>query len=259
MSDLHLECGPYSVIKTGDILVLAGDCFTARSADVFKNFLEETMALGFKAVFYVMGNHEGYGWTYEEATARLQSLDKWIPNFHFLNQNTFTIDGVRFVGCPLWSRPDTNAQIQARLYIRDYDAVRNWTIERHMEAHEVDRAWLAQNVNPKDVVITHWPPTKSGTDTRRFGETEFTNPLGSWFVNNMEEEIRRWKPGIWISGHTHHIWDRQIHGCRDVGNCRGYSRMNKSTGQRECEVKGFSPTRTIIYKVSDEVSNGGTN
>ena len=64
MSDLHLECGgPFSVVKHGDVLVLAGDCFTARTTARFQDFLYDVMALGFKAVFYVMGNHEGYGWT----------------------------------------------------------------------------------------------------------------------------------------------------------------------------------------------------
>lgn len=256
ISDLHLECGgPFVVEKNGDVLVLAGDCFTAQTTGRFQDFLADVMELGFKAVIYVLGNHEGYGWTYEEAIHFLRKLEARCSDFHFLHQSAVTVEGVRFIGCPLWSRPDTNAQIQARLYIRDYVAVRNWTLAKHMEAHEVDRAFLANNVQPQDVVVTHFPPTRNGTDVAKFG-TPANNPLGSWFVNNMDEEIRSWKPGMWISGHTHHIWDSMVHKCRDVGNCRGYSRINHSTGQPENEVKGFDPTKTITYKVYDEVVNG---
>jgi len=213
------------------------------------------MTLGFKAVIYVMGNHEGYGWTYDEAIHFLRKLEARCPEFHFLHQSAVTIDGVRFIGCPLWSRPNTNAQIQARLYVNDYRAVRGWTLEDHMEAHEIDRQWLADNILPKDVVVTHFPPTNNGTDEAKFGTPE-NNPLGSWFVNNMDEEIRIWEPGIWISGHTHHVWRKHVHGCIDVGNCRGYSQMNRSTGQPANEVKGFDPTKTIIHRVFDEDANG---
>ncbi len=257
MSDLHLECGGGFVVpKVGDVLVLAGDCFTGNTTARFKDFLSHTMALGFKAVFYVLGNHEGYGWSYEEAIDFLRNLDDGNPTFRFLHQSEVTVDGVRFIGCPLWSRPDTNAKIQARLYINDYRAVKLWTLAQHMVAHEVDRAWLAHNVQPQDVVVTHFPPTGNGTDENKFG-TLANNPLGSWFVNNMSEEIRRWKPGMWISGHTHHTWDEQVHGCRDVGNCRGYSKINHSTGQPMNECEGFDPTKTITYKVFNEVANGG--
>ncbi len=256
ISDLHLEGGvPFAVEKHGDVLVIAGDCFTAQTTGRFQDFLAGVMELGFKAVFYVLGNHEGYGWTYEEAIDFLRACDARCSDFHFLHQTAVTIDGVRFIGCPLWSRPDTNAQIQARLYINDYRAVKNWTLAHHMEAHEVDRAWLANNVQPQDVIVTHFPPTRNGTDVAKFG-TPANNPLGSWFVNNMDEEIRVWKPGMWISGHTHHVWAQHVFGCRDVGNCRGYSRIHRGTGQPVVECKDFDPTRTITYKVYDEVANG---
>ena len=255
MSDLHLECGgPFVVEKHGEVLVLAGDCFTARTTGRFQDFLADVMNLGFKAVFYVLGNHEGYGWTYEEAIDFLRKLDARCPEFHFLHQTEVTIDGFRFIGCPLWSRPDTNAQIQARLYINDYKAVRDWTLARHMTAHEHDRQWLANSVKPKDIVVTHFPPTSNGTDEERYPPQ--MNTLGPWFVNSMDEEIRVWEPGLWISGHTHHVWRNHVNGCIDVGNCRGYSRIHHGTGQPVNECAGFDPTKTIIYKVHDEVADG---
>ncbi len=260
ISDLHLECGGrFSVEKCGDVLVIAGDCFTARTVDRFQLFLEETMQLGFKAVFYVLGNHEGYGWTYEQAIDRLRQLDEWIPDFHFLHQTEVTIDGVRFIGCPLWSHPEINGAIQARLYIMDYKAVTNWTLDQHIRAHHEDKLWLAENVQKGDVIVTHFPPTSNGTDVAKYGSTMANNPLGSWFVNGMEEEIRIWQPSMWISGHTHHVWDEMVHGCRDVGNCRGYSNIHHGTGQPVNECPGFNATKTITHKVFDEVVNSSTN
>lgn len=255
LSDLHIEVCPFAVEKAGDVLVLAGDIFSGRSIDRWEDFIVRTMGLGFKAVIFVMGNHEGYGWSYEGAKQTLRYTENKYDGFHFLDRSTVTIDGVRFIGCPLWSNPSDEAIVQARMCINDYRAVTNWTIDDHIEEGERDREYLFNNIREGDVVVTHFPPTKIGIDQERFGG----DVLNDWFANNLENLVRLTGAGLWISGHTHHTWLGKEGRTLLVGNCRGYSRIHHSTGQEVREVKNFDPLKTINYRVyngADESSGG---
>ena len=247
VSDLHLECSQFYVEKNGDVLVLAGDIFTARSVERFKEFMERTMGLGFKAVLFVLGNHEGYGWSIPEAKDLLMEMDTKYADFWFLDRSGLIIDGQRFIGASLWSNPSQNAKIQARLYITEYRAIRGWTIDNHVDEHWKDLNYLTDVVREGDVVITHFPPTRNGIDQDRFGG----DVLSPWFANDMDGLIRELKPTLWISGHTHHIWDELVGVTRDVGNCRGYTRVHHATGEMISEVKLFDPTRAIKIEITD--------
>ncbi|KKN76103.1 hypothetical protein LCGC14_0372980 [marine sediment metagenome] len=255
MSDLHLECSDFVVEKNGDVLVLAGDIFTGHSAERFEIFLDRTMALGYQAVLFVLGNHEGYGWSISEAKEFLRTLEDEHDRFCFLDQDVVTIDGQRFVGATLWSNPAQNAHIQARLYINDYRSIRGWTIDDHVNAHWKDLNYLLKVIKEGDVVITHFPPTFNGVDRARFAG----DVLNSWFVNDMNLMIREMKPKLWISGHTHHVWDEMVGVTRDVGNCRGYTRADHGTGLMVGEVFTFNPTRAIKIEITDSRSIGAAS
>jgi len=248
MSDLHTEGCQFEVEKTGDVLVLAGDIFSGRGTPVFRQFMERTMGLGFRAVLFVLGNHEGYGWSFSQARDLLRGYEEEYESFHFLDRDIVVIDGVRFLGCPLWSDPSLDAILQARLYINDYSAIRGWTIEDHIIEHHRDVQWLSENIQKQDVVITHFPPTRHGIDQSRFAG----DILNSWFANDLSVLIRGWGAGLWISGHTHHEWYDSVGVTTLVGNCRGYVQIGHSAGQIITEVKDFHPTRRIQYKVHND-------
>jgi len=255
ISDLHLECSQFFVEKNGDVLVLAGDIFSGHSLERFEEFMERTMGLGFKAVLFVLGNHEGYGWSIPEAKSLLCKLDTEYADFWFLDRSGVTISGQRFIGASLWSGPGQNAAIHARLYINDYRAIHGWTIEDHVHEHWKDLAYLDSAMVKGDVVITHFPPTYNGVDVARFGG----DVLNSWFVNDLNHIMAQRSPKLWISGHTHHVWDEMVGVTRDVGNCRGYTRTHASTGQLTGEVKAFNPTRAIKIEVTNDSSEGATS
>lgn len=253
ISDLHLECSDFNVEKSGDVLVLAGDIFNASSVARFEAFIARTMDLGFKAVLFVLGNHEGYGWSIPEAKYLLLRLESEYADFRFLDRSDIVIDGQRFIGASLWSAPTTSANIHARLYINDYRAIRGWTIDDHVREHWKDRDFLITTIREDDVVITHFPPTSNGMDANRFGG----DVLNSWFVNSMDDVLLNTKPQLWISGHTHHVWDEMVGYTRDVGNCRGYTHVDyarKLIG----EVKAFEPTRAIKIETTYSGSTGAT-
>jgi len=211
------ECSDFFVEKNGDVLVLAGDIFNHGSQHRFEMFLDRTMALGFRAVLFVLGNHEGYGWSISEAKAFLQKMDTQYADFWFLDRSGIVIGDQRFIGASLWSYPDQHAKILAQNYINDYRVIKGWTIKDHMNEHTLDLQYLCDVIREGDVVITHFPPTNNGVAPRFVGD-----PLNRWFVNDLDIVIKKTKPQLWISGHTHHIWDEMVHDTRDTGNCRGY-------------------------------------
>ena len=255
ISDLHLECSDFLVEKNGDVLVLAGDIFSGQSVQRFENFMERTMGLGFDAVLYVLGNHEGYGWSIPEARNLLLDLQDDYANFWYLDRTGVVLNDQRFIGASLWSNPTQNANIQARLYINDYRSIRDWSIDDHIREHFKDLNYLTTAIRPGDVVITHFPPTYNGVDKARFDG----DVLNSWFTNKLEGLIKRLKPKLWISGHTHHVWDATVGETRDVGNCRGYTWNHHSAGQLTSEVKLFDPTRATTIEVTHYRPDGAAS
>ncbi len=248
ISDLHIECQQFFVEKKGDVLILAGDIFSGKSVVRFRDFMKRTLDLGFDAVLYVLGNHEGYGWSIGEAKDLLREYDSNDSTFWFLDRSGVVLNGQRFTGASLWSNPTQNAKIQARLYINDYRAIRNWNIDRHVDEHYRDLEYLEGEIAEGDVVITHFPPRYTGIDQARFGG----DTLNSWFTNNLDGLICEKKPALWVSGHTHHCWKSKIGSTMDVGNCRGYTYIHRGTGQAYSEVKAFDPLKTIRIGALDE-------
>lgn len=248
MSDLHIECNEFFVQKEGDVLVLAGDIFNGRSVGRFQEFMKRTLDLGFEAVLYVLGNHEGYFWSIPEAKEVLQEIDTNDPTFWFLDRSGIVIRDTTFIGASLWSNPGQNAALQARLYISDYKLINGWTIDDHVNEHFKDKEYLFDAGMEGNVVITHFPPRRTGIDRKRFGG----DVLNGWFTNDMDDLIREARPKLWISGHTHHCWQAHIGETMDVGNCRGYTFIHKGTGQLTSEVKSFDPKKTIRIGEPDE-------
>lgn len=251
ISDLHLECSDFVVEKNGDVLVLAGDIFNGHTTGRFETFLDRTMDLGFKAVLFVLGNHEGYGWSIPEAKAFLEKVRRQHNDFFFLDRSGVVIDRQRFIGASLWSNPEQRTRIMAENCISDYRVIRGWTIRDHTNEHTLDLQYLVDVVREGDVVITHFPPTQHGVAPKFVGDQ-----LNGWFVNDLDGMIERAKPQVWISGHTHHVWDEMVHDTRDVGNCRGYTHAHHGTGQMIGEVKEFNPTRAIKIEDIDYSSIG---
>lgn len=246
MSDLHLEFMDLVIEKTGDILVLAGDIFSARGVVNFMNFMERAHELDYDAIIMVLGNHEGYGWSQAEAIQVLRDLEEKYDEFHFLHMQSICVNGITFHGCPLWSNPtDERTADRAKYGINDYRAIRGWDYNQHCQEHEFNKAWLVTRVQPGDVVVTHFCPTLDGVNKGRYEG----DALNAWYCNSLEEIILELEPAIWISGHTHHAWQQMVGNTMVVGNCRGYARRHHGTGESIPEVPEFDPTKTIKVEI----------
>jgi len=101
LSDLHLEGSDYTLSKVeADVTIFAGDIISAQR-DASLLLLRRLVKEAGRPVLYVPGNHEYYGAWF----GWLQNIlkKKPIENLHLLDNSTFVLDGVKFVGSALWA------------------------------------------------------------------------------------------------------------------------------------------------------------
>ena len=101
LSDLHLEHASFEMPSIdSDVLLLAGDIHApgrramtwAASDSVAKK----------RPVVFVAGNHEFYDSRYQVERSTMEHAAQSM-GVHYLDHATVVIDGVRFIGCTLWT------------------------------------------------------------------------------------------------------------------------------------------------------------
>ncbi len=265
LSDLHLETHPHfvpEVAPTADILVLAGDVGSYQPGSMLMDHADADFGLArFSTrrdlaawpvpVFFVPGNHEYDGMPFEEAHERLQETCERLQII-WLQQRVHVVNGVRLIGCTLWSdfealvpqqgpltqqlKAREKAERAANFYLRKTgttfkgeaflsDAVRAQALD--------DQAWLAQTLSEPfsgpTVVVTHFAPTLKSADPR-YGLT----PGTAGFCNALDHLLP--KANLWLHGHLHCAQDYVHMGCRVAANPLGYARKN--------EQLAFEPKKT---------------
>lgn len=106
LSDIHLELGTSLTVPTGltadayDVVILAGDIHSPGHKAVHWAQRESTF-VG-KPVVLVPGNHEFYGRVMTIELAEMKTTAAG-SNVHLLDRDSVVIDGVRFLGCILWT------------------------------------------------------------------------------------------------------------------------------------------------------------
>jgi hypothetical protein len=68
------------------------------------------------------------------------------------------------------------------------------------------------------VVMTHYAPHPGSVHPKFHG-----SPANPCFVSDLNEQILRWKPWLWVHGHTHTSFDYRVGPTRVLCNPRGYS------------------------------------
>lgn len=243
LSDLH--CEGYKFIyddKGEDVLVLAGDIHTL---DRHEEILDQIP--DYVRVVLVPGNHEYYRGTFERVNDYLKGLEKIYPHLKVLLNESWTFQGVEFFGgtmftdFALFGQGDVAlATHSARNGINDFRAIltygtsdwkttdkplesRLWKTDDHEAQHRMFcaelRKWLAETVDLKRVVVSHFVPHPKAIHGRWVGS--WMNP---YFTANMEQYMG-WN-GLWLYGHTHDSNDFMVGDTRVVGNPRGYGNEN---------------------------------
>lgn len=231
LSDIHLSVNaiPFPDVDA-DIVVLAGDI--ARPARAI-----EWARTCPAPILYVAGNHEFYGSDLISTYEQLNSLAQGT-GIHILERAEYVQDGVRFLGCTLWSDyrlfDDAQARSQsidlATQLIRDFSHIKVSPDFPDLFTPAVSQliflqtvAWLddcfARDSTTPTVVISHFAPTRSSISPMFAG-----SPINPSFVSDLEERIKQWQPALWLHGHTHGSFDYRVGNTRVVCNPRGYAK-----------------------------------
>lgn len=168
-SDLHLEFGPISLTndQNADVLILSGDICVAndlmerdlygivshKKSDQFHNFFQECCAR-FPTVLYVAGNHEHYHGDFAKTISRLKEKLAYLTNLHILDNATFIMGDVVFVGGTLWTdmnKEDPHTLYSIKGYMNDYRIIEDSSeVVNYKVYHQkmknvgiTDEEWLA--------------------------------------------------------------------------------------------------------------------
>ncbi len=242
LSDLHEEYAyklgalEFEAIAA-DVTILAGDIANGvRAIEVAKR-----PAFAQSQVIVVPGNHEYYDGQIDKVLAQMRAAAAATPNIHLLDQNSVTIQGVRFIGATLWTdyalhgidQVDVAIQAASPLMV-DYRLIRADTGELFSAAdsialHYRARHWLDEQLRSvtstspaaaKTVVVTHHAPHPLSVHSRFAG-----NAVNPAFVSDLSELMG--VAQLWVHGHAHNGFDYQVDGTRVVANPAGYRKKRK--------------------------------
>lgn len=230
LSDLHLSVQPLALPQTdADLVVLAGDLQRPAQGMAWARQFD-------RPTLYVAGNHEFYGSDLVSTMAQLRQ-EAQGSQVHVLEREEWRHGGVRFLGCTLWSdyrlydSPEQREQglQMAQEFVRDFSRIGvapgfpdRFTPAVSQLLFDQSLAWLADRFaepfQGQTVVITHFAPTRGSIAAQFAG-----SPLNACFVSDLEAQILRWQPCLWLHGHVHHSCDYQVGATRVVANPRGYA------------------------------------
>jgi predicted phosphohydrolase len=239
MSDLHLELALAPRLKGGDILLLAGDIWTAAHIENrgaarrrFEAFCKQELAK-YGLIFLVHGNHEYYGSTLEEAPRIIQAfLEEHAPHAVVLDNESYCAGRVCFIGSTLWAphgAGDQEAEARIGTHLADFEAIRfggrlPFTPKTANALHQKAAAFLKQELAKQKkagravIVITHHSPSFQSNAGRHY-----TLDLDAAFYSDQEPLITA-NPQIvlWVHGHSHASCRYRIGSTIIVSNQRGY-------------------------------------
>ncbi|MGR8932131.1 MAG: metallophosphoesterase [Gammaproteobacteria bacterium] len=219
-SDVHLEFGEQRPPDVdADVIIAAGDI------GVFTQGVEWLKALN-KPVIYVAGNHEFYGGEYHEVMRALkeQCLGSKIL---FMEKDQHVIQGVRFLGCTLWTDLFVDGDEKAAAIgktLNDFRKIRfnaepfnqSHFSTLHKEAKEWLEKQLAIPYPGQTIVVTHHAPTE-------WSWIETPNALKKMaYCNDLKWLFHEYEITAWFHGHVHNMGDYRIADARILSNTRGY-------------------------------------
>jgi len=233
-SDIHLEFGPLELPKVNaDVIVAAGDIGLGHQG------LDWLSRLGVPVV-YVAGNHEFYQHDHGKLVASLERK-AGKGSVRFLENRCCTIEGVRFLGCTLWTDLGAGEEDVTHLEstVNDFHKIRfnggPYRLAHYQALHRRSRVWLEETLQSPfsgvTVVVTHHAPTFWSWDNRPSALNRFA------YCNDLRGLMYEYDIAAWFHGHTHVVWDYRCADTRILCNPRGYHGRNL--------VEDFRPDKVV--------------
>lgn len=266
LSDLHIDSYQRRELPLGDIpqtdadvIILAGDI--SNSSMGMEWVVEQSATLA-KPILYITGNHEYFDENIYSFDTDLDALTQ-ETSVELLQMRRVDIQGVRFLGCTLWTDfsfgteashlqyllpesleklPDPEHWSQekaldyARMSMRDYRSIyaggNMLSPEVVLEMHIKHRTWLEAELQQAHaegmpaVVISHHsvcPKSIAPKYQTYHSNGAFVTDFSHWMHAD-------WAPKLWVHGHTHDAFDYVEGHTRVVVNPRAYPKEVSSTG-----------------------------
>lgn len=284
LSDLHVEFEAFQpdieATKVADVVILAGDIHTGVQGMAWAR-----QAFADKPIVYVAGNHEFYGQHWDKLLDKLRA-HALIHDINFLENDSVTIDGIRFLGTTLWTnfeffgqttrskmmRLAENGMNDFRLIEADPLAVKLVGLAGNVAKTSITDDRIKPRLSPTHTILRHreslaWLQEQLGN--RELGDLDKTvvvthhypskrstavkwasDPLTAAFGSKLDVELLM-QAQLWIHGHTHDSCDYRLGDSelpvRVVCNPRGYP-LRRLTN--EFENPAFNPGLLIEIETS---------
>jgi predicted phosphodiesterase len=243
LSDLHIDFGTVAFPHVeADVTVLAGDIRPGKSALewIRRNFPAE------QPIIYVLGNHEFYGSAIPKLIDDFRRMSAG-SNIHVLENDCLNIDGVRFLGCTLWTDfslfgDPAIAGREAAKVMNDYRRIRVSPEFRRLTGMDTARIharsvrWLREQLDlpaaPPTIIVTHHAPSSRSLDPADVGEL-----VSAAYASHLDSLVAASHARLWIHGHLHRPADYWIGDTRIISNPRGYP--------DEVKDKSFDPALVL--------------
>lgn len=224
--------------NNSNTLLISGDLshynnLSLQAFEILKSF--------YKDIVFIHGNHdlylpelfnkvvdEQYGNNSFNRLNELITLSKKIPNVHYLNGDIINIDGIKILGSCFWydySYGEKYFQKPKFYFDRLWESWSDNRFSRNkgerfdcLTYFESQLEKLKVINEEVDVVMSHMLPLNELVENKfAFDETT------AFFVFDGREIIRKFKPKVWVFGHTHSPFDNIIGNTRFINNALGYA------------------------------------
>eukprot|EP01113_Clastostelium_recurvatum_P002326 TRINITY_DN10965_c0_g2_i1.p1 TRINITY_DN10965_c0_g2~~TRINITY_DN10965_c0_g2_i1.p1 ORF type:complete len:236 (-),score=27.31 TRINITY_DN10965_c0_g2_i1:247-954(-) len=188
VSDVHVEfprtterLDPRTLQPQAPYLALLGD-IGYPSKQEYKDLLLKASD-DFKMVFIIAGNHEYYKGHYDSVKKQITDICAERDNLIYMDKRSMLVDGVRVLGCTLWSYvSDGNAKLVQKC-LNDYHCIYvtgkdgEWeklSVPDTVGWHQDEVAWLnaeiqlAKEKGERVVIFTHHAPSMKRTSDPQY-------------------------------------------------------------------------------------------
>lgn len=244
-SDIHLEFYDDSnpelflrfVKPSAPYLALLGDIGYPTSR-IYFDFLKYCSE-NFEQVLLISGNHEYYDClknllTMKEIDLEIEKICSQLGNVHYLNNSTYELDNILFIGTTLWSEmDDEDKQFQAGLFVNDY----KYTIVdfeqgcNYLGPSMVNLLFarnvrflietIENNLDREIVILSHHLPTFSAIDPKYY-----SNPVNFAYASELDWMFYQYPIKMWLFGHTHSPVRIKVSKTKLHCNPVGYNKQN---------------------------------
>lgn len=226
-------------LEPADYLIIAGDLGLQPTEPKILEDIKKKTRGKFKDILYIAGNHSHW-WH------RVPGLGDERPAAVDLSHDycEHTDGDWLFLGCTLWSPIPEQARWRIGRHMNDYNYIPHFTPADSSKQFEIQSTWLRSKVdaNPskKIVVFTHHQPFKEliEHDVKHYDPWSSDN-VGEAYAD-LEDSLRDLNHNgnikLWVCGHTHMPFDKEVYGMRVVRNPIGYSDFyTYGFGTSECD------------------------